>query len=549
MGLSNLTPEIQAAIQNSTNFGYSPFTFPQMNTGFDNKDAVYNSLLDPANGVRLPEGITSGGTWSMDNGEAAAGKTFYIPDANYNNIVQPYDTNPEAPSSGLGIIGSVLSLASIAFPPLAPIAAGVNAISSISQGNVAGMLSSALPYIPGMDTLTAGVTGAVKDTLDVSAANAQAITNAGIAGGISGLTGGGLQGALTNAAIAGVGTLAKPSLSTLYSDVTGTPVPSGDTSSFAGLAPNQFYGPDGEIMTDNFSGAAPSISSLYPQQSSLADNQFYGPDGEVLTDSFNPQIPQLADNQFYGPDGEILTDNFSTDGGVGAPVSDATITPVTGGTPATSTLSDLGAIAGGIGSAVTGIGGGGLAKLATGLYGAYNNRKTAEQQNALADKLLDADPYRDYIKTSVVPFMRGQQDLSKRQTDQADEYQGMYKKSYTDPLSIYNSPEMQGLNNIFKQQIDRRDAAAGRNSQYGARNVEMQNNFMANQLPQYRSGLASMYGTTSTNATNSARTAIPPGTGTAGLSQYGAAASGAIDTGANQYTGLLKALGDIYNIK
>lgn len=79
------------------------------------------------------------------------------------------------------------------------------------------------------------------------------------------------------------------------------------------------------------------------------------------------------------------------------------------------------------------------------------------------------------------------------------EYQQKLQQSYDDPLSVYNSPEMQALNDIFRQQIERRDSAAGRNSQYGSRAVEMQNNFLTNALPKYRQDLISSIGTSGQN--------------------------------------------------
>lgn len=72
--------------------------------------------------------------------------------------------------------------------------------------------------------------------------------------------------------------------------------------------------------------------------------------------------------------------------------------------------------------------------------------------------------------------------------EQRPQYQAALSQSYVDPMAVYNSPQYQGLNDIFQKQIARRDAAMGRNSQYGARAIEQQNNFM-DYLNKYRAGL------------------------------------------------------------
>lgn len=71
---------------------------------------------------------------------------------------------------------------------------------------------------------------------------------------------------------------------------------------------------------------------------------------------------------------------------------------------------------------------------------------------------------------------------------QRAQYQAMLAQSYNDPKSLYNSPQYQSLRDIFSKQISAKDAAAGRNSQYGARSLQMQDNFNS-YLNQYRAGL------------------------------------------------------------
>jgi len=89
--------------------------------------------------------------------------------------------------------------------------------------------------------------------------------------------------------------------------------------------------------------------------------------------------------------------------------------------------------------------------------------------------------------------------------EQRPQYQAALSQSYVDPMAVYNSPQYQGLNDIFQKQIARRDAAMGRNSQYGARAIEQQNNFM-DYLNKYRAGLLQPAGAT-----------IAPSSGATGL--------------------------------
>jgi hypothetical protein len=92
------------------------------------------------------------------------------------------------------------------------------------------------------------------------------------------------------------------------------------------------------------------------------------------------------------------------------------------------------------------------------------------------------DPYFDYRKSTEIPMMGAA-------AGTAGKLSGLYQQSYDDPVGMYNRPEMQALNQQFMQETARKDAALGRNSQYGARGVEAQNNFLTKSLPQYRTGL------------------------------------------------------------
>lgn len=176
----------------------------------------------------------------------------------------------------------------------------------------------------------------------------------------------------------------------------------------------------------------------------------------------------------------------------------------------------------------------GIGALASGAYGAYAANQQGKDNSQLAQELLNnADPYRQYRQQAEIPFMLGQMQqygdvqnaqnnlmgqisnltgqggessmskwLRENRLDTIDDKQGgawenynnQLQQSYSDPMSVYNSAGYQGLADKFGQQIARRDAAAGRNSQYGTRAVEMQNNFL-DHLKDYRSGLNSAAGT------------------------------------------------------
>lgn len=102
------------------------------------------------------------------------------------------------------------------------------------------------------------------------------------------------------------------------------------------------------------------------------------------------------------------------------------------------------------------------------LYSMYQNQQAA---NALKKMASQADPF----------------------ASQRGQYQQLLSQSYTNPEAIYNSGPFQGIQDLFSKQIAARDAAAGRNSQYGARAAELQNNFM-NYLQNYQKNLSGLAG-------------------------------------------------------
>lgn len=163
----------------------------------------------------------------------------------------------------------------------------------------------------------------------------------------------------------------------------------------------------------------------------------------------------------------------------------------------------LGGSTGKTGGLLGGLSGTDLSKLGAGGLSWYLANQYANKQADLANQMLTkADPYLQYRQQTEIPFLKSMlqqvpgmitdaQQTGQSAYDKLNDpfYQNKLQESYTNPVGVYNSPEMQALNSQFMNQIQRRDAQAGRNSQYGARAVEAQNNFLTNALPQYRSGL------------------------------------------------------------
>jgi hypothetical protein len=211
---------------------------------------------------------------------------------------------------------------------------------------------------------------------------------------------------------------------------------------------------------------------------------------------------------------------------------------------------------------------------AGGLYSAYSQGQLADKQMELAKYVLEkGDPYKDYRTGTEIPMMQGVAGRLPGQLDQTQQFgqqasqklndpmlSNLFNKSYTDPLSVYNSPEMQAVNQQFMNGIERRDAAAGRNSQYGARAVEAQNNFLTQSLPQYRQGLvggmqantqtgsalSGLFGQQAGYAQNLGNLAKPGGQAGSGVQQFGNIASGANAAGAFSMNPVFGSLASIF---
>jgi hypothetical protein len=116
---------------------------------------------------------------------------------------------------------------------------------------------------------------------------------------------------------------------------------------------------------------------------------------------------------------------------------------------------------------------------------------------------------------------------------QRAKYQELLRQSYDDPAGLFNSPEYQGMANLFTEQINRRDAAKGR-TEAGVlpRTMELQDNFMK-WLGNYREGLQKAAGTGMD----------PTGMGATAMSE----ASKAMNTSYNSYGSIPNAIAGLFD--
>lgn len=105
--------------------------------------------------------------------------------------------------------------------------------------------------------------------------------------------------------------------------------------------------------------------------------------------------------------------------------------------------------------------------LLSGLYGLYQNRQNQGGTQDFINSLLDkSDPF----------------------ASQRGMYQQKLADAYNNPMAIYNTPEYQGVSNLYRNQLEAKDAAAGRRSQYASREQDMNDHFLS-YLDKYRTGL------------------------------------------------------------
>lgn len=250
---------------------------------------------------------------------------------------------------------------------------------------------------------------------------------------------------------------------------------------------------DASVLPEGFSPVAGVDAANTESLQSLLD--------KALGENYNSDLWSLTGTPVDSAEiAKILSEN-AANGGIG--LSDI-YTGLKQGKSIYDMLSSAGSAGVGALKQIMGaVTGGDLANLGAGGLSWYLANQYADKQAALANDMMNkADPYLDYRKNVEIPNRQKYAELAPTLFQNANDtaslakntlgdmfYQDRMKQTYTDPLSIYNSPEMQALNQQFMQGIERRDAAAGRNSQYGARAIEGQNNFLTNALPTYRTGL------------------------------------------------------------
>lgn len=111
--------------------------------------------------------------------------------------------------------------------------------------------------------------------------------------------------------------------------------------------------------------------------------------------------------------------------------------------------------------------GGNIVDLLSGLYGLYQNSQNQGNMQDFINSLLDkSDPF----------------------ASQRGMYQQKLADAYNNPMAIYNTPEYQGISNLYRNQLEAKDAAAGRRSQYASREQDMNDHFLS-YLDKYRTGL------------------------------------------------------------
>lgn len=93
--------------------------------------------------------------------------------------------------------------------------------------------------------------------------------------------------------------------------------------------------------------------------------------------------------------------------------------------------------------------------------------------------------YSAYTGGQQAKYLRG---ISNEMMGNQRQYQNLLQSTYTNPEMYLNTPEFKALNDMYLNELKRKDAAAGRVSQYGARANLAQKTALAN-LGNYRQGL------------------------------------------------------------
>lgn len=455
-------------------------------------------------GLNTPQAQAAYNQWTSD----------MSPTAQHNR------NDPGSDGMGLGAIASTIAK----FTPLAPVAYAYDAINALQSGNILGAGLSALGGYYGLTggNLAGDVGSKVTSGLGTTVSDlANKAIGTGVLSAASSLGGGqGLGQSLQNGALSGLIGYGAGNLSNLYNNtVNGTnlPVIGDGASSNSGI-----------VSTGNdMSTPALSDQQLIDQINSMGNSDLQNliqsqiDSGAISqADGMNFLQGLSSNGQGYDMSGGTNFTNLQSllgDQGTKQLLASANGTNISG--LLSNGLQSL--LGGSAGSNILATLGGaqGLGALGSSAYQSYLNRQFSQQQAQLAnDMITKADPYSAMRQSDQIPFMKNMLEQAPGLLNTANQtgaqagtmlnnpqYMDLLSKSYSDPLSVYNSPEMQALNDKFMGGIERRDAAAGRNSQYGARAVEAQNNFLTNALPQYRTGLIGSQGaqTQTANGLNS----------------------------------------------
>lgn len=93
--------------------------------------------------------------------------------------------------------------------------------------------------------------------------------------------------------------------------------------------------------------------------------------------------------------------------------------------------------------------------------------------------------YSAYNMNQQADYLRG---MGEQVMGNNQAYNNLLQSSYTNPEAFLGSSEFKALNDLYLNDLKRKDAASGRVSQYGARANLAQKQALAN-LGQYRQGL------------------------------------------------------------
>ena len=391
-----------------------------------------------------------------------------------------------AEKGGGGILGSILSVASIFVPALAPVAAAFNFVNAAATGNPLGMITSGFGFANSLGGFGGGDFGGGGGDWGGSdfGSGGGFGGDTGSWGGDFGSGGGGDWGGSDFGSGGGfggdIGSTISPGTDFFVGE--GNTI-SGDVSGLENSSFDQYGGLTGVEDTagtffentnpmldlpENFGGAVDTLTSA-----NLGAG-IPGIEGGMI--SPGSEMPSL-ENIYSGTDIPSSSSTTLDMGGSGEGTSldtrgyagdgDGMLSPagdVPSGTPSEPSMWDN------ITNKVGKMNMKDWLKVGGGLYGMFNEQSQLKDLRKLADSSASmADPF----------------------ASQRPQYQQYLSQSYspTGLNDIFNREYMAGAGGQLMNQISARDAAQGRRSQYGARRAQLQSDFMNRYMPQYRQGL------------------------------------------------------------